>query len=170
MGVGFKEEKDLTPRECSNLLLNTMPGEIKERKVYQKLFVRYVCMLYWLFEFALIVCLIIVFLLNSYLSRRCKFLEDSVYLRFYKGRIDDETEGGWFYDWYKKWKSPSPKQQNDEHCDPKKLRSQLLHLMKEEVKETCVPRKGTGYSPPHLQVSSVVICQNDYVIDLTLVS
>ncbi len=94
----------------------------------------------------------------SYLSCRCEFLEDSVYLRFYKGSIDNEPEGGWFYEWFKNWKSPSPKQK-DEHChgDPKKLRSQLLNLMKQEVIETCVPRKGTGYSPPHLQVSYVFI-------------
>ncbi len=42
-GIGFKDDKDLTPRESSNLLLNTMPVKIKERKIYQKLFVRCVC-------------------------------------------------------------------------------------------------------------------------------
>ena len=80
-----------------------------------------------------------------------------MYLRFYNGRIDDKTEDGRFYDWYKEWKSPFPKQNDEHYCDPKKLRSQLLHLMKQEVIETCVPRKGTGYSPPHLQVSSVIL-------------
>lgn len=88
----------------------------------------------------------------SYLACRCQFLEESVFLRFYKGSTD-EVKTGTIWNFFK---SASSLMQQDEYCDQKKLRSLLLKLMKEEVREICIPLKGAlaGFCPPHLQVNN----------------
>ena len=88
---------------------------------------------------------------HSYLSCRCQFLEESVYLRFYEKSKTEQSNVQWLLSLVSS--SSESDQMKSDRCDPKELRSRLLELIKQEVQELCIPPlKEIGYSPPHLQV------------------